>query len=117
VFAIASRRGQGELDARALTYTTMVVANLGLILTNLSWSHSIVETLRKPNNTLWWVLAGISTAMGLVLYIPALRHLFRFSFLHPLDIALCLGAGIVSVLWFEAFKVIRRRLPRKPTKV
>jgi P-type Ca2+ transporter type 2C len=113
VFTIAMRRGQGEVDARALTYTTMVIANLGLILTNLSWSHSIIETLRKPNAALWWVLGSITTAMGLVLYVPLLRTLFRFSFLHPWDLLLCLGAGIVSVLWFEIFKIIRRKLPRK----
>jgi Ca2+-transporting ATPase len=109
IFTIALRRGQGALDARAITYTTLIVANLGLILTNLSWSGTIAQTLRKPNHALWWVLGGVFGSLGMVLYVPLLRELFRFSFLHPIDLALCLGAGVVSIAWFEVFKVFRGR--------
>jgi P-type Ca2+ transporter type 2C len=38
------------------------------------------------------------------LYIPFLRHLFSFSFLHPIDLAICVGGGIISLLWFEQLK-------------
>ncbi len=58
VFAIALYRGQGEFEARALTFTTLIIANLGLILTNRSWSRTILSTLRSPNAALWWVLGG-----------------------------------------------------------
>lgn len=109
VFCIALFRGQGELDARALTYTTLIVANLGLILTNLSWSRTIIQTLRMPNKALWCILGGVLAAVGMVLYIPFLRKLFRFSYLHPIDLAICLCAGVVSILWFEGFKYIRNR--------
>ena len=115
VFCIALYRGQGELDARALTYTTLIIANLGLILTNLSWSRTIIQTLRRPNKALWWVLSGVLTSVGLVLYVPFLRKLFHFSFLHPIDLVICLSAGVVSILWFEAFKFIwgRHRTPKQ----
>ena len=42
-------RGQGELDARTLTITTLIIANLGLIFANRSWSRTILSTLRSPN--------------------------------------------------------------------
>ena len=45
VYATSLYRGQGEAEARALTFTTLIVANLGLILTNRSWSRTILETL------------------------------------------------------------------------
>jgi Ca2+-transporting ATPase len=109
VFCIALYRGQGEVDARALTYTTLIIANLGLILTNLSWSRTILHTLRMPNKALWWVLSSVLISVGLVLYVPFLRTLFRFSFLHPIDLVICLSAGAISILWFEVFKVIRSK--------
>lgn len=109
VYCIALYRGQGELDARALTYTTLVIANLALILTNLSWSRTIAKTLRTQNKALWWVLGGVLISVGVVLYVPLLRGLFRFSFLHPIDLVICLTAGVLSILWFEAFKIIRAR--------
>ena len=109
IFCIALYRGQGEAEARALTYTTLIIANLGLILTNLSWSRTIIQTLTSPNKALWWVLVSVTAAVSLILYSPFLRKLFRFSFLHPIDLALCVGAGATSILWFEGFKVVRSR--------
>jgi Ca2+-transporting ATPase len=109
VFVIARNRGQNEDGARALAFTTLIVANLGLIMTNRSWTRTIVGTLRSPNAALWWVVGGAITFLGLVLYVPALRHLFKFSVLHPMDIALCLGGGILSIMWFEALKVMNNR--------
>jgi hypothetical protein len=42
--------------------------------------------------------------------VPFLRGLFLFARLHWNDLALCLSAGAVSVLWFEVFKIIGRPL-------
>jgi len=44
-----------------------------------------------------------------VLYIPSLRELFGFAYLHFLDIAICFMAGITSILWFEGLKMINGR--------
>ncbi|MGZ3709938.1 MAG: cation-translocating P-type ATPase, partial [Bdellovibrionota bacterium] len=113
VFLISIYRGQGELDARALTFTTMIIANLGLILVNRSWSRTLLEGLHVPNKALWWVLASALSVLALVLYVPSARELFRFSTLHWDDLAICLGAGIVSTAWFEAWKFWRRASARR----
>jgi Ca2+-transporting ATPase len=109
VYVTAIYRGQGALDARALSFTTLIVANLGLILTNRSWSRTILQTLSSPNAALWWVAGGALSFLGIVLYVPFLRQLFHFSRLHPVDLIICLAAGAVSILWFEVFKMIGRR--------
>lgn len=108
VFYIALYRGQGEFDARALTFCTLIIANLGLILTNRSWSRTIVSTLKSPNKSLWWVIAGALAFLVAALYIPVLRSLFRFSLLHPIDLLICLAAGVFSVMWFEVLKVLNK---------
>jgi Ca2+-transporting ATPase len=109
VFSIALYRGQGEMDARALSFTTLIIANLSLILTNRSWSRAIPDSLRSPNAALWWVLIGAVAFLGLALYVPFLRSLFRFSTLHPIDLGICLAAGTASILWFEWLKVLNGR--------
>lgn len=106
VYVLALSRGQGDMEARALSFTTLIIANLGLILTNRSWSRTIFSTLRSPNKALWWVIGGALVFLGLVLYTEPLRNLFGFSVLHLNDLLLCLIAGIISVLWFEALKLI-----------
>lgn len=108
VFIAVMYRGQGELDARTLSFTTLIIANIGLILTNRSRSRTIIDTLRSPNTALWWVLAGAIFFLCIVLYIPVLRDMFHFSTLHPVDLVISLAAGIISVIWFEVVKVIKR---------
>jgi Ca2+-transporting ATPase len=101
-------------DATALSFTTLVVANLGLIFANRSWTRTIWSTLKTPNAALWWVSGGTMLFLGLALYVPFLRDLFHFSTLHADDLALCLAAGFVSILWFEVLKVFKRRItPQK----
>jgi Ca2+-transporting ATPase len=109
VYAIALHRGQGELEARALAFTTMIISNLGLILTNRSWSRTIWETLRSPNIALWWVVGGAMVFLLIALYTPFFRELFGFALLRPVDLVLCAVAGALSVVWFEVLKIISRR--------
>ena len=109
VYCVARWRGITENECRAMTFTTLVVANLGLILTNRSWSRTIVTMLREPNTALWFVLAGASGFLGLVLYVPFLQDMFHFSGLSPLDLLICLAVGVVSILWFEGFKMVNAR--------
>jgi Ca2+-transporting ATPase len=105
-------RGQSEEEARALSFTTLIVANLGLILTNRSWSRTIIATLMTPNLALWWVLGGAAFFLSLVLYIPVIRGLFKFSFLHTNDLLICFIAGVSSILWFEGLKLINMKKKR-----
>jgi Ca2+-transporting ATPase len=107
VFAVALLRGQGEEDARALSFTTLIIANIGLILTNRSWSGTILSTMRSPNTALWWVLAGALLFLGAALYFPFLRNIFHFSKLHLIDLVICLAAAVISILWFEGFKILK----------
>jgi len=108
IFMISLYRGQGELDARALTFTTLILANLGLILSESSTSRLSLKILQSPNAALWWVIGGGLLFLVLVLYVPFLRQLFSFSFLHPIDLAICLGGGAISLVWFELLKLLDR---------
>jgi P-type Ca2+ transporter type 2C len=105
IFVITLARGQGELDARALTFTTLILANLGLILSEGSTSRLNLKILRSPNLALWWVLGGGLFFLVIVLYVPLLRNLFSFSFLHPIDLVICLFGGAIALIWFELLKV------------
>ena len=109
VFLVSLRLGHGEDEARALTFTTLVVANLALILVNRSWNRPLWATWQAPNPALWWIVLGALAVLTVVLYVPPVRELFRMSILHLDDIALSVGAGLVSVGWFELLKGVRSR--------
>ncbi len=109
VFLVAQYRHLDEAETRALTFTTLVIANLGLIFANRSQSRLFLATLRARNAALWWVVGGTLLFLGLVLYVPGVRDLFDFSLLSPRELAICLAAGMASFLWFEVLKVVTRQ--------
>ncbi len=95
--------------ARALTFTTIVIGNLGLILVNRSWQHTILATLRSRNRALWWVTGGAFGFLILALATPFMREIFHFAAITPAQFALCIIAGLGSVLWFEWYKGLQRK--------
>lgn len=104
VFLMA-RSGHSNEAARALTFTTLVVAFIVIILVNRSWTKSALAMLRVPNSALRWVIFGAIILLSVVLAVPFAQRLFHFAPLHPLDFALSLSAGLVCVLWFELVKI------------
>ena len=108
VFLIV-RVGHSAEAARALTFATLVAAFMVVILVNRSWARSALSMLLVPNAALRWVVLGACVFLAAVLVVPFAQRLFHFAPLHATDLFLCLGAGLISVLWFELVKLARRR--------
>jgi Ca2+-transporting ATPase len=108
IYLTALFRGQGEAEARALAFSTLIIANLGLIFTDRSWSRTILDTVGRHNPALWWVTGGAIAFLALVLSVPFLRGLFYFAQLHTVDLGLCFAGGVVSILWFEGLKAYQK---------
>ncbi|HWQ68292.1 MAG TPA: cation-translocating P-type ATPase [Methanospirillum sp.] len=104
IYIDALNRGFGDTEVRTLTFTTIVIANLFLILTNRSWSETIVRTIQTPNKAMVWVFSGTIISLILVLSIPGLLNLFRFGSVPFVDLIICALAGVMSVIWFECYK-------------
>lgn len=107
VFALAGMV-RGEAEARALTFTTLVIGNLSLIVAIRSRSGTVLAALRRPTRALGIVLGGALLLLGLVLYVPALADLFQFVPLSVGDLGLAVVAGLASVLWLKGVEILRQ---------
>jgi Ca2+-transporting ATPase len=81
-------------QARAFGFTTLVFANLSLILVNRAAGASLLGSLRQPNRILWLVVAAALGLLALALYVPWLAAVFQFAVLAP---ALVAGAGVIGL--------------------
>jgi Ca2+-transporting ATPase len=99
----------GANAGRALTFTALVASCLAIIITNRSWSRSIIGILRTPNAAQWWVVLGTVAMLAVVLVVPFARGLFTFAPLDADDLAISVAAGVACVGWFEWIKRHRRR--------
>ena len=80
---------------------------MALILTNRSWTHSIIHTLRTPNKSLWWVIAGALSMLAVTIYVQVASRLFKMAAQHPIDMFISAAIGTSTILWFELFKALR----------
>jgi Ca2+-transporting ATPase len=108
IFVIALYRGMPENEARALTFFSLVLSIVSLILVNRSFSTSLVAAFRRPNPALAWILLTVTVILGLSLLWPAASALFRFGPLHADDLALTIAAGIVVLIVLETLKHLWR---------
>jgi len=104
VFLLALKLGKSDMEARSLTFATLVIANLTLIIAGLSWEKSLIR-INPENKALWLVIAGALVSLVLVLNIPFLRTMFHFSVLHLNDLLIVFLAGVSSVLWFRILNI------------
>ncbi|MGD9700946.1 MAG: cation-translocating P-type ATPase [Acidimicrobiia bacterium] len=91
---------------RSITFATLVLGNVGLILVNRSWRLPIWRTfVERRNPTLKWILALAFALLALVLGVPWLRDAFNFGPITATDAIVALVASGVGVTWFEAYKM------------
>lgn len=109
IYLVALDRGLAENEVRALTFFSLVMAIVGLILLNRSFSASLLTALKRPNRALVLVFTAVLLMLGATLAWPFTRELFRFGPLHPDDLALAFSAGVLLLLLLEAAKGFYRR--------
>ncbi|MFZ2958211.1 MAG: cation-translocating P-type ATPase [Candidatus Ozemobacteraceae bacterium] len=93
-----------ELEARAACFITIVIGNLGLILSNRVLEENFFTALGRPNTALWIVLCGATLMLGVVVSFDFTRDLFKFAPLHPIDFGCAIFAGVVAILLSELLK-------------
>jgi len=96
--------GVADDAARTSTFVVLVLANLGLIFSNLSWQLPAWRRSHQSNRPLYWISAIALLLLAAVLSVPAIRPLFAFA-LPTRDVML--GSVAVALLcmgWFELLK-------------
>ena len=109
VYFVALNQGFGAREVRAMAFLTLMVSNIAIILTNRSWTENIFHIIISPNRAVRWVVTGAVFFMVLILNIQFLRDLFQFDKPSLINIALCIIAGLSSIIWFEIYKLLKRK--------
>lgn len=110
IYFIYLKLNKGVEYSRTMSFSTLVFANLLLILLNLSWKKNILKTLFSGNKILLIVLTLTFVFLVMCIYVPFVRSLFYFSYLPVKDFLLTFILAFVSLIWFEAYKIFTKRL-------
>ena len=107
VYFIGLNMGYSEDAVRTLTFVTLIVANIAVILSNRSWTQGIIKIIMTRNKTVKWVVGGAIIFLIMILNIPFLLDLFQFERISFMEIVICTLAGFSTITWFEIFKQVK----------
>lgn len=108
IYIWSIRSSLSEESIRTLTFSTLMIANVLLILTNRSRTLTILSTLRhRKNPALPWVLSLALLILLILIATPA-RSLFNLGSITFREFLITFAIAVASVLWFECLKVIRQ---------
>jgi Ca2+-transporting ATPase len=94
---------------RSLVFATLVSANVVLTLVNRSMTKPVWVSLRYRNPLIPLILLITVGLMGLILYAVPVSSFFNVSPLSMQQLLLCVGVGLISVIWIEPIKLFRNR--------
>ncbi len=109
VYQYAVWNGCNEAYTRTLTFTVLLTANILLTLVNRSFYYSVFNTIRYKNNMVLFIILITNALLALMLYVKPVATFFSFESLTLGQLLLCFGIGSLTVMWFELFKLIKRR--------
>jgi Ca2+-transporting ATPase len=93
-----------------MAFMTLVIGNLGLVLTNRSMRSSAFRVLARPNRALVFVVITTVFALALSVSVPWLRGLFGFASLGLPRLAEAAGAALVCIVVNDLVGMIWRWL-------
>lgn len=97
-----------ESYTRTMVFTVLIFANIFLTLVNRSFYYSIIATLKYKNNLVLLIIAITIFITACLLYIPIFATFFQFEPLSLNDLLISASIGLVSVMWYEIVKGIKR---------
>ncbi|MFZ4739895.1 MAG: cation-translocating P-type ATPase [Bacteroidales bacterium] len=109
VYFIGLYIGYNAMEVRAMTFTTLIISNIAVILTNRSWTVHIFKIISTPNNAVLWVVGCAIFFLTLILNVPFFLKLFQFQQLELANILICSLAGLSTIIWFEIYKMNKLR--------
>ncbi len=93
---------------RTMVFSCLIFANIFLTLINRSFYYSIFTTIRYKNNLVIWMIFITLVLLLSLIYIYPFAQFFDFTSINLTQLAICLGVGSISVLWYELVKLIKR---------
>ncbi len=102
------KAGSNDETIRTIIFISLLFSNIFLTLINRSFVYSIFKTIFYKNNLVPIILITSLLLMFVLLYVPSMRTLFGLTQLNFNQIFLCFSVAIISTLWIELYKWIKR---------
>ena len=92
-----------------MVFIVLISANIFLTFVNRSFYYSVFTTIRYKNKLVPLIIGITVFITGLLLFLKPLNHFFQFEILEGSLILKSIGIALLSVIWYEVVKWIKRK--------
>lgn len=106
------QQGSDDAIVRTIIFITLLFCNIFLTLVNRSFLYTVLKTIAYKNNLVPLIIVITLVFIAALVYIPFVRDLFMLNTLSITMLAGCIGVAIISTLWIDVWKVVRRNFAK-----
>ncbi len=107
VYFFSISEGHSEGEVRAITFTSLILGNIFLIVTDLSRTKNFISVLLEKNSTILLILAIALIMLFLIITVPSLQVVFSFEFPGYRHFIPPLVGAFSMLMVFEIAKLVR----------
>ena len=113
IYQLTYRNGGDEEMTRSMVFTTLIFANILLSFVNRSFYYTMFESFRNKNNLLIYITSATFLMLMMMLYVDPITQFFKLTSLNFNQLLTAGSAAVISVMWFEIYKLVQRTLISK----
>ena len=101
--------GSSHGMATTLSFGSLVLGNISLIIVSRSKNDHFFKILQKTNPSQKWILGIVFISFGFLITIPFLRDRFQFTLPTLEGVLTILISGVIGIVWYELVKLGYKR--------
>jgi Ca2+-transporting ATPase len=105
------RDGATISQVRSIVFTALIFCNLLLTFANRSFTYTIFESSRIRNGLEPFIVVSTLLLLSLIHFVTFFTNIFQVSPVEMSALGIAIGVSVVSVVWIDLYKLIKR--PRR----
>lgn len=107
VYLLSMNEGHTDAEIRAITFSSLIIGNIFLVLTSLSKTRNFISVFLEGNRALLLIIFSASLILILSLNVPYLQDIFKFENPGIIHFAPPVIAAFIMLMFFEIIKFLR----------
>lgn len=109
VYISSIKEGHSDGEVRAIAFSSLIIGNIFLILTNLAKTRSFISAITEMNTAVMLILSSAAVLLLLIVSVPSLRQIFSFEFPGYSHFLSSIAGAALVLLILELFKYFKNQ--------
>ena len=109
LYFLALHMDYSHATATTLSFGSLVLGNISLIVVSRSKNEHLFRILRKTNSSQKWIIGVGIVSFAFLVTVPFLRDRFQFTQPTIEGLLIVIASGLIGIVWYELVKLGYRK--------